>query len=135
MRLGNVFPRNPDGTLKHKKPCQTPGCDWPNWHICLDKTDPGYTQMHPVKKSKSMPESQRRAIAEAQRQRHAERRALTKERDDLIIKHYMDGSGMSHISSNLGIAYSTVNKVLQRAQREGVLRIRPANFTYSRPAR
>lgn len=130
------FPRNDDGTLKHKEPCQTEGCDWPNWHICLDQTDPEHRRVHEARPKRRMSQSQRDAIAESQRQRHAERRALTKERDDLIIKHYTDGGlGMSAIASITGIAQSTVNKVLNRAQREGVLKIRPKNFTLSRPPR
>ena len=31
----DVFPRDEDGNLLHKKPCQTEGCDHPNWHVCL----------------------------------------------------------------------------------------------------
>lgn len=136
MKFGNLFPRNPDGTLKHKEPCQTPGCNWPNWHICLDKSDPAHTAVRPLRQNRKMPQSQREAIAESQRQRHAERRALTKERDDLIIKHYTEGGmGMSAIASITGISQSTVNKVLNRAQREGVLKIRPKGYTISRPGR
>lgn len=138
MNFGNVFPRNPDGTLKHKLPCQTPGCNWPNWHICLDKSDPEHRRVHPPKRKKGrrMPESQRLAIAEAQRERHAKLRQLTAERDNLIIKHYTEGNmGMSAIASITGYAQSTVNKVLHRAQREGVLKIRPKGYTVSRPGR
>lgn len=131
--MRNMFARDADGKVKHKQPCQTPGCGWPNWHICLDKTDPDHTKViFPKREKRSMPESQRLAISESQRQRHAERRALTKERDDLIIKHYVEGGmGMSAIASITGYAQSTVNKVLNQAQREGVLKIRPKNYTLS----
>lgn len=139
MDLKTMFPLNEDGTLKRKKPCQTSGCKWPNWHICLDKSDPGHYVPHEIKpkrKMGAMSQAQKDLIAEAQRKRHAERRALYKERDDLIIKHYTEGGlGMSHISSVTGYAQSTVNKVLHRAQREGVLTIRPKNFTIARPAK
>ena len=131
----NAFARNADGSLKHKQPCQTPGCNWPNWHICLDTSDPEYKKVHPVKVSRGrMSAEQKAKIAEAQRQRHAARRALTKERDDLIIKHYVEGDlGMSKIAEVLNVAQSTVNKVLNRAQREGVLKIRPKHTTIYRP--
>lgn len=133
--LGNVFPRNADGTLKRRKPCQTPGCKSPNWHICLDVSDPAHKKVHAIRpKRAAMPASQRAAIAEAQRERHAIQRAFTKERDDQIIKRYVeDNLGMSNIAHQMQIAQSTVNKVLQRAQREGVLRIRPKGRTLFRP--
>lgn len=135
MNLMTMFPLNEDGTLKRKQPCQTPGCDWPNWHICLDKTDPQHFAQAPMKAPKrTMSQAQKDAIAESQRKRHAERRALTQERDDLIIKHYTEGGmGMSQISSITGYAYSTINKVLTRAQREGVLKVRPKHNTLFRP--
>lgn len=137
MNLGNVFPRNPDGTFVHKKPCQTLGCKHPNWHICLDKSEPEHYAPGPMKAPKrKMSQSQRDAIAESQRQRHAERRALTAERDNLIIKHYTEGGlGMAGIASVTGVAQSTVNKVLNRAARDGVLKIRPKNMTIARPGR
>lgn len=134
MYFGNLFPRNPDGTLKHKEPCQTEGCNWPNWHLCLDKTDPIHHMVQEAKPKRRMTQSQKDAIAESQRQRWAARRALTKERDDLIIKYYTeDRMNMSGISGVLNIAQSTVQKVLQQAQREGKLKVRPKNFTLSRP--
>lgn len=139
MYFGNLFPRNPDGTLKTKLPCQTPGCTWPNWHICLDKSDPEHRRVHAPKRKRRggpMPESQRLAIAESQRERHAKLRSQTVERDNLIIKHYTEGNlGMSTIASLTGIAQSTINKVLHRAQREGVLKIRPKGYTVARPGR
>lgn len=137
MKLLEMFPLAEDGTLKRKKPCQTPGCKWPNWHICLDKSEPGHYDQHEIKPKRvmgPMSQLQKEAIAETQRKRHAERRALTEERDNLIIKHYTEGGmGMSGISSTMGVAQSTVNKVLHRAQLEGVLKIRPKNFTIARP--
>lgn len=137
MDLQRVFPINSDGTYKHKLPCQTPGCKWPNWHICLDKADPEHYKPHEIKPKRKigpMSQAQKDRIAQAARERHARERLLTKERDDLIIKHYTDGGlGMSAIASLTGYAQSTVNKVLNRAAREGVLKIRPKGRTLFRP--
>ena len=136
MHFGNLFPRNPDGTLKNKLPCQTPGCNWPNWHICLDKSDPAHRVVHAPKRDRRMTQSQKDAIAETQRQRWAERKAATKKRDEMIIKMYKeDNLGMSVIASKTGLAQSTINKVLHQAQREGVLKIAQKGITRSRPGR
>lgn len=133
------FPRNPDGTLKHQRPCQTPGCDWPNWHICLDKTDPAHTKVHerrPKRVGRKMTESQKQMISESQRQRHATLRARSQGRDDQIIKYYTEEElGMSRIAERMGIAQATVSKVLHRAQDEGVLKLRPKHYTLARPRR
>lgn len=95
--------------------------------------------MHKVvipEKKRSMPASQRAAIGEAARERHAARRAATKDRDDRIIKHYVeDDMGMSHIAAAMGIAQATVQKIVNRAQREGLLKIRSKNRTLARPGR
>ena len=127
MNLGIVFPRNVDGTLKRKQPCQTPGCKWPNWHICLDKNDPKYREVQTVKTTRyKMTPEHRAKLSEAQSRRQAEKRAAFKERDALIVKHYTEGGlGMNQIAPLLGIAQSTVNKVLKRAQDEGLVTIRP----------
>lgn len=121
-----VFPVTPDGKLVRKKPCQTPGCKWPTWHICLDENDPAHKKIHPVKKRKFMDKAHRERIAEAQRQRHARLRESKKDRDDRIISLYVeDGLGMNRIAEITGHAQSTVNRVLKRAQAEGLLQIRP----------
>lgn len=132
--IASVFPKNPDGTLKRKKPCQTTGCKSPHWHICLVKNDLSYKRVETPKAKKTMPASQRAAIAQAQRERHRLAREMNADRDEKIVKLYRDEVlGMSVVAQRLSLSQSTVNKVLARAQREGLLTIRPKGYTLSRP--
>jgi len=36
--MKNVFARNPDGSIKHKKGCAD--CEHPNWHVCPNRMGP-----------------------------------------------------------------------------------------------
>src|SRR5690349_16373428 len=40
MLNGTAFARNTDGTIKTKQPCETPGCRYPNFHLCNVPTAP-----------------------------------------------------------------------------------------------
>lgn len=83
-----------------------------------------------------MTDAHRMAIAEAQRERHARAREAARGRDNRIIELYTTKNlSMAEVAKQLGCAQSTVNKVLNRAQREGVLKIRPKNVTISRPGK
>lgn len=78
--MKNAFARDAQGNIKHKQPCQTKGCNWPNWHVCLDKTDPAHTRLHLPKRTtagRKLSREHREAIAESQRARHARNRTLS----------------------------------------------------------
>lgn len=134
MYIASVFPKNPDGTLKRKIPCQTTGCKSPNWHICQKANTPDFQKVEFGRKKASMPLAQRLAISRAQKERHILRREAAAPRDNAIIKLYTEEKlAMHEVAKRMNLSQATVNKVLKRGQDEGVLTIRPKGFTLSRP--
>lgn len=70
----NAFPRNPDGSLKTKKGCQTPGCDHPNWHVCLvgkPDTTAEVLVEQARRRKEPIPDSERQNRSEAAKKRWA----------------------------------------------------------------
>lgn len=130
MNLENVFPRNPDGTLKHKQPCQTPGCNWPCWHPCLKAMPDDGVFERLVRKSRRGKPGQNASVLKGGLTTRWERhREQTRERDRQIIEDYSENQlGFRQLSQKYGIAYQTARNIIHRS---GVpVRKRGLNIAY-----
>lgn len=119
------FPKNEDGTLKTKVPCQTPGCDHPNWHVCLDKSDPEHTKVHSYGRV-GMSDSHRESISEAQKDRWAEIKAAREKVNAKIVARYRDEVvSTTTLAQDFGVSKTRVIKALKEAEAQGRVKIRP----------
>lgn len=124
MTMRNVFARDENGNIKTKKPCQTPGCDWPNWHICLvGKPDTFPKLLGQLKnKRRSFSGAHRASISAGQSERWAR---LNRERDAKMIEYYKQGNvGYKDVAAKFKINGATALRVLKRAEARGELVMR-----------
>lgn len=132
-----------DWTTK-PKPCQTEGCDWPRWHVCLvGKADHTNIILNRINRSEAakrgaknrgpfvMTDLHKESLAIAQRERWARVREENQERDLLIVELYSDMS-MNQLAERFEMSRNGVNAVLTRAQDEGrvIIRKRGYNVRY-----
>lgn len=93
------------------------------FHICLDKNDPSFKVVHPVKKSKDgsfgHTEAGRQAISEAAQARWAKHREDNRERDEAIIDYYKSGRTLKEVRKKFRIGQDQASKLLHGA---GVMR-------------
>jgi hypothetical protein len=135
--LGPYFPRNPDGSLKRKKPCQTEGCDWPNWHLCpkANPDDGSFAKLAGVYIAEHNGKAHGKnvgALGEGLQARWARHREKFRERDQNVVDTYQEGKlSMKQIARQYGIAYQTVRSILHRADVE----VRPVGLNVGRQSR
>lgn len=106
--------------------CQTPGCDWPTWHICLV----GKEDLTPeiLKKEAKAPKKKRKSvyrdaawkaqISMGQIERWAKVHAQTRTRDLDIVQMRKDGFSNRVIAKKYGIGHNTVSQIIKRMQKE-----------------
>jgi DNA-directed RNA polymerase specialized sigma24 family protein len=135
--MNNAFARDADGKIKTKQGCQTPGCNFPNYHVCLVGKPDTFPELLGLKKNQrkiGLDQAHRDAIAATQRERWARIHEESSKRDETIIKLYNEEDlGMNAIAKRTGYAQSTVNKVINRAAKEGLVVVRPRGVTRARP--
>lgn len=120
-----------------KTPCQTEGCSWPNYHVCIK---PGTPDLFPVllgeladkprrkhrRKLSERSDEHKAAISAAQIERWARIRELNKQRDAAMVERYIDGLSYRQLAAEFDVSKTTVIKVLSDAADEGLLTIRPS---------
>lgn len=123
--------------LKKKQPCQTPGCNWPNFHVCLvgkPDTFPELLGMKPLR-MRSMGErtqEHKDAMAESMRRVWAEKNY---HRDKRIIDLYLDGGvGYKTVAKHIGVDATTALRVLKRAEEKGLITMRKRGHTIAKGA-
>jgi hypothetical protein len=126
------FPRDENGNIKHKKPCQTPGCNWPNYHVCLvgkPDTTPRILRERAKIQGRTMGErtsEHREKLAQSQRERWERIRERNRPRDEKIIARYMDGDvGVKKLQEEFGLGYRAISTILHEAAERGEIVIRP----------
>jgi hypothetical protein len=123
----DVFPRDENGKLLHKKPCQSEGCDYPNWHVCLvGKPDTFPQLLNELQKGRTysyrFTDAHRDNITAAQRDRWAQRNAV---RDRKMVEYYKNNHvGHKQVAQHFGVAPSTALKALKKAEARGEVEMR-----------
>lgn len=138
--MRNAFARDENGNVKTKQPCQTPGCDWPVWHICLvGKPDTTTDILQKEKRGGKRPrtDTHQQALSDSLKESWTARRAAeekkNKKRDKKIIDRYNEGGiGYIGVAKELGLSGHAVLKVLKKAEADGkvVMRRRGANVRH-----
>lgn len=127
-----------------KTPCQTPGCGWPNYHVCLfgkeDKTylfpelqkpyQPGYQRKSRAGTGRFgfMTEEHKEALRQAQNRIWADRMAANEPRNKQIVADYTAGLGVRELRTKYSIGHGSVIKVLHDARDRGEVTIRTRGY-------
>lgn len=106
--------------------CQTPGCGWPTWHICLVGKEDLTQEI--LKKEAKAPKKKRKSvyrgtawkaqISMGQLERWAKVHAQTRARDLNIVQMRKDGFSNRAIGEQYGIDGKTVSNIIKRMQKE-----------------
>lgn len=118
-----------------KKPCQTPGCNYPNWHVCLvGKPDlfpkllaeEAGEEYNPKKRrGVAKDEAWRESISLAQQERWERVRQENAFRDRRIAERYAEGDiSIRDLAKHFNVGTTVVRNVLRAAQNEGRLKMR-----------
>ena len=112
--------------LKKKQPCQTPGCNWPNFHVCLVGKPDTFPELLGLTKPKG-PQTPRSAehsaaISSAQQERWDAINGVRNKRMVEYYKKYM--VGYKAVAKKFGVSPSTALKVLKKAEARGELEMR-----------
>ena len=121
-----------------KKPCQTPGCNYPNWHVCLvgkpdlfpkllaEESGEEYVEGKPKKRrGVAKDEAWRASISLAQQERWERVRQENAFRDRRIAERYAEGDiSIRDLAKHFNVGTTVVRNVLRAAQNEGRLRMR-----------
>lgn len=126
-----------------KTPCQTPGCSWPNYHVCLHGKE-DRTADFPDLLKPYIPGQRRSGIGSSNfnyrsdihrarlsagaRERWAPHHAANVDRNNKIVQDYTDGLGMRELRAKYGIGHGTVVKILHDARDRGDVVIRTRGF-------
>lgn len=101
-------------------PCQTPGCDHPNYHVCLV----GKPDRFPELLKQEGKKSERRVVDDGTQSQHsiaaqerwARHREETVERDKQIIERYESSSiSVTELARQFHMSKGTVLKILKKA--------------------
>lgn len=140
-----MFARDEHGNVKRKQPCQTPGCDHPNWHICL-KGKPDTTaeilaerRKRGARKGGTLPyrsDAHREAISESQKERWRKVREANRARDEKIVSRYAEGEvSIRMLTEEFDLGYRAIVAVLKEAQKRGEITLRKRGVTLARRAK
>lgn len=143
MDMKNVYARDENGEVKRKQPCQTPGCDYPNWHICLvGKPDTTQEILREQRKQKEKrptfptgprSESHRQAHAAAMRDRWER---INSQRDAEMVEYYKTNRvGYVKVAEVFGVSRSTAHKALKAAEARGEIVMRKPGRSIMRGAK
>lgn len=118
-----TFPRDADGNVLHKQPCQTKGCNYPNYHVCLVGTEDRFKEalLHrPAYGGRAkgfvMRNDHREAISESVRARFAAMHAKNAPRDRQIMELYNQRWSQASLARKFGISPGTVKGVISRSK-------------------
>lgn len=110
------FVRNADGSIKQKEPCQTPGCRYPNFHLCFGATSP---QPEPGEAGPAWFQDLENKFERVQA-KMAERIKLRNERnferDAAIVQGYNSGMTQTALAEKYGISRHQIRGVLDRRE-------------------
>lgn len=129
-----------------RTPCQTDGCNWPNYHVCLvgkeDRTDefpelkqpyipgrrPRLSQAGLGGRALFGSDEHREKMRQHQQGIWAEHHARNAERNKAIVADYEDGLAMRQLRAKYGIGHGTVVKILHDARDRGELVMRTRGY-------
>lgn len=127
MTTKNYFARNADGSLKRKQPCPTPGCNYPNEHLCLvGKADTfgkillqeanGKRRWAPRPKGFVMDDDHREKIRAALQAKFDEKNARNRQRDLIIVETYNRGGvKKAALARQFHMSVEVLNRILVRS--------------------
>lgn len=124
------FARDENGNIKHKKPCQTPGCTYPNEHLCFYGKPDTLTgviwrtlteEMRGTKNGGRMSEHQKAAIAETKRRQHAEQRVRDLPRDLRIQEDRDKGYTVTALAKKWRLSPYKIRQALTNSRTECML--------------
>jgi GTP-sensing pleiotropic transcriptional regulator CodY len=123
-----------------RTPCQTEGCNWPNFHVCLvGKEDlfPELIKNLPTARSTKYTRSIQHnlAVSESQKARWAAIHAKYEERDREIVELYAEGNiSINKLAEKFNVGRFVIRRVLRQAEADGAVIIRPIglNVRYER---
>lgn len=125
---------------KPKEACQTPGCDWPNWHICLvgkeDLTEEVLSKPAPKKKYISAKPRMKQGslefrthISNIRQDYWARVKERNRERDAAIVARYAEGNvSIKMLVEEFGISRNPIRDILKAAEAEGRIVMRPVGL-------
>lgn len=128
-----AFARDENGDVKTKQACQTKGCNWPNWHVCLvGKPDTFAALIAALPKKRKGPTAgrtlgprtdiHRQNIAYAQQDRWLKTNG---ERDKKMVEYYKSNNvGYKDVAKKFDVSSSTAYKVLKKAEVRGEIKMR-----------
>lgn len=106
--------------------------NWIGFHVCFNKENP---EPKLPKKLGKMPQWQRDALQEAQKERWDRHREDTAKRDaELVEKYKQEGSGYRQLAKEYGISQSTVQKIVKEAEVRGEVVVRRRGHTFAKGA-
>lgn len=130
-----------------RTPCQTEGCNWPNFHVCLvGKEDrshefpelqqayiPGQKKRRPSEAGKNgralyMSDEHRAKTSASAQARWASHHARNAERNKNIVKDYSDGLNLRQLRVKYGIGHGTLVKILHDARDRGDVVMRTKGY-------
>lgn len=116
-----------------RRVCETPGCGWPSWHICLigkPNLVPEIIANEAPKKKKSLTSTPRlvyrsdewRQAISIGRTRYWEAQdEVNRERNEKLVARYAEGNvSQNELAKEFRMAKGTVNKILVNAARKEV---------------
>lgn len=93
------------------------------FHVCIDLSTPE-PLLSALPKVSNLSPSAVEALKEARAARREQQREINEIRDKKIVEMYANGSGYKDIQKVFGIGQSTTQKVLKKAEAEGLVKIR-----------
>lgn len=139
--MKNVFARDEHGNVKRKQPCQTPGCDWPNFHVCLfgkpnSIPDILAREAARVRTYGTRSQSHRDNISLSQLDRWARIKEANRGRDQKIVARYSEGNvSIKMLQREFQLGSRVISNVLSEAAANGEIVLRKPGVTLSRPGR
>lgn len=122
-------------TFLADKPCTRCGWKFKGFHICIENPSTTVEAMKP-KRGGAKTQDQFDAMNEGRALRWESYREETQSRDDKIVKLYKNGGvGYIDIARKMNLSKSTVQKVLKRAEAEGLVKLRPRGTTLAKGAK
>lgn len=118
MAIDNgFFPRDEKGNLLTKTGCQTPGCDYPNWHVCLVGKESKFEEALENRRFRSSTGKGHGqnvgALVTGLSERWERHREENRERDANLVRDYEAGDvSVRAVSEKYGIAYQTARRII-----------------------
>ena len=137
------MPINLSNISGKKKPCQTPGCNYPNWHVCLvgkpdlfpkllaEEAGEEYVEGKPKKRrGVAKDEAWRESISLAQQERWERVRQENAFRDRRMVERYAEGDiSVKDLAKVFGVGTTVTRNVLKKAQNAGQVTMRQRGQT------